>query len=99
LSPGSATGPAWLRNEDPPPPGSVVVAETADPELAKWFPVIVAVVVERGGVLSHLAVLAREAGIPAVVCPDATRLYRAGELVQVDGTAGRIERVTPRKPA
>jgi phosphohistidine swiveling domain-containing protein len=99
LSPGAATGPVWLRVEDSPPPGAVVVAETAHPELAKWLPAIAAIVVERGGVLSHLAVLAREAGIPAVVCPDATRQFRAGEVLQVDGTAGRVEPVTPRTPA
>jgi phosphohistidine swiveling domain-containing protein len=45
-----------------------------------------------------LAVLAREAGIPAVVCPEATRLFRDGEMVHVDGTAGRVEIVTPRTP-
>jgi phosphohistidine swiveling domain-containing protein len=98
LSPGSATGPVWIRTDGSPPARVVVVAETADPEIAKWFPTIVAVVVERGGVLSHLAVLAREAGIPAVVYPEATRLFRDGEFVQIDGTAGRVEVVTPRTP-
>jgi pyruvate,water dikinase len=99
LSPGSATGPVWIRADGSPPAGVVVVADTADPEIAKWFPTIAAVVVERGGVLSLLAVLAREAGIPAVVCPEATRLFRDGEMVHVDGTAGRVEVVTPRTPA
>jgi phosphohistidine swiveling domain-containing protein len=98
LSPGSATGPVWIRADDSPPARSVVVAETADPEIANWFPTIVAVVVERGGVLAHLAVLAREVGIPAVVCPEATRLFRNGDMVHVDGTAGRVEIVTPRTP-
>jgi phosphohistidine swiveling domain-containing protein len=98
LSPGPATGPVWIRADGSPPARVVVVADTADPEIAKWFPTIAAVVVERGGVLSHLAVLAREAGIPAVVCPEATRLFRDGEKVHVDGTAGRVEIVTPRTP-
>jgi len=98
LAPGAATGPVCIRNEDSPPPGAVVVAETADPEIAKWFGSIGAVVVERGGVLSHLAVLARESGVPAVVCPDATRHFRPGEIVRVDGTAGRVEAVIPRTP-
>jgi phosphohistidine swiveling domain-containing protein len=95
LSPGITFGPVWNRTDDPPPPGSVVVSETADPEIAKWFGSIVAVVVERGGVLSHLAVLAREAGIPAAVCPEALRMFRNGEVVDVDGTMGLVSRRTP----
>src|SRR5262249_36954614 len=35
LSAGVATGAIWIRSEGSPPAGSVVVAETADPELAK----------------------------------------------------------------
>ena len=99
LSPGSAIGPVWVRSDGSPPAGAVVVAETADPELAKWFPTVAAVVVERGGVLSHLAVLAREAGLPAVVCQEATGLFRDGDVVRVNGTTGRVEVVTPRTPA
>jgi pyruvate,water dikinase len=41
--------------------------------------------------LSHSSIIARELGIPAVVgvC-DATSRIREGQLITVDGTAGRV---------
>ena len=48
-----------------------------------------AIVLERGGPLSHAAILARELGVPAVLnVPGATRLD--GERVTVDGDAGVV---------
>src|SRR5262249_57270264 len=47
-------------------------------------------VVERGGVLSHGAIVARDFGIPAVACPQATKQMRDGDLVRVDGNQGRV---------
>jgi pyruvate,water dikinase len=49
-------------------------------------------VIERGGMLSHGAIIAREYGIPAVVgVEDATRRIRTGEQVRVDGDQGVVE--------
>jgi pyruvate,water dikinase len=74
--------------------GHVLVATRTDPGWAPLFPSAVAIVVERGSVLSHSAVLARELGLPAVVSvPDVVRTLRDGELVRVDGAAGTIERL------
>jgi len=47
-------------------------------------------IVERGGVLSHGAIVARDFGIPAVVCPHATRLLRTGDHIRIDGGSGKI---------
>jgi hypothetical protein len=49
-------------------------------------------VLERGGTLSHGAVVAREMGVPAVVLADATRLFREGETIEVDGNRGWVGR-------
>ena len=49
------------------------------------------VVVERGGMLSHGAIVARDFGIPAVVLPGATKLIAEGMLVRIDGNKGRVE--------
>jgi len=77
--------------------GHVLVATRTDPGWAPLFPSAVAIVVERGSVLSHSAVLARELGIPAVVSvPNVVRTLRNGELVRVDGTTGVIERLEDR---
>ena len=42
--------------------------------------------------MSHGAIVARELGIPCVIgTGDGTRRLRTGDLVRLDGTAGRIE--------
>lgn len=46
----------------------------------------------RGGVLSHLAILAREKGLPVVVDPGARHRLRAGDRVRLNGTAGQVEK-------
>jgi pyruvate,water dikinase len=71
--------------------GQVLVAERTDPGWIPLYPSISALVIERGSVLSHSAVVAREMGIPTVVgVKDATRHIRSGDIVTVDGSAGRV---------
>jgi rifampicin phosphotransferase len=49
-------------------------------------------VTDRGGLLSHAAIVAREYGLPAVVgCTDATSLIPDGARVSVDGSLGEAE--------
>lgn len=71
--------------------GAVLVAPFTD---APWTPLFVpagAVVVERGGLHSRAATVARELGVPCVVMVDeATRRISDGEIVTVDGTTGEI---------
>jgi pyruvate,water dikinase len=74
--------------------GHVLVAIRTDPGWAPLFHTAAAIVVERGSVLSHSAVLARELGLPAVVgIPGIVDTLRDGERVRVDGTAGTLERL------
>ena len=50
------------------------------------------VVTDIGGPLSHSSIVAREYGIPAVLgTGSATSRIRTGDLVTVDGDAGRVE--------
>lgn len=67
------------------------------PSGAGWTPLFLtagALVMEVGGIMSHGAVVAREYGIPAVVCvKDATRLLRDGEMIEVDGATGEVRRL------
>ena len=52
-------------------------------------------VVERGSLLSHAAIVARELGLPAVIAlPDATTRLVDGDLVEIDGTAGTVRVLT-----
>jgi pyruvate,water dikinase len=74
--------------------GHILVAPRTDPGWAPLFPCARAIIVERGSLLSHSAVLARELGIPAVVgIPGIVDMLRDGERVRVDGGAGTIERL------
>jgi len=70
--------------------GYVLVCPSTDPGWTPLFMQARGLVVERGGVLSHGAIVARDFGIPAVACPNATRLLKPGSLVRVDGNAGRV---------
>jgi pyruvate,water dikinase len=68
----------------------ILVCPSTDPGWTPLFQRACGLIVERGGVLSHGAIVARDFGIPAVVCPDATRLLPNGARIRVDGNTGVI---------
>jgi pyruvate,water dikinase len=71
--------------------GEIVVFPAIEPTLTPLFPLVAGIVTEMGGLLSHASILAREYGLPAVVSVrDATRQLRDGDLIDLDGTTGRI---------
>ena len=71
--------------------GDVLVTRQTDPGWGPVFPLISGLVVERGGMLSHGAIIAREFGIPSVVgVKDATRRILQGDVVTVDGDRGSV---------
>ncbi|MFD4509650.1 PEP/pyruvate-binding domain-containing protein [Streptomyces sp. NPDC058457] len=73
------------------PADAVLVVRTLDPALAPLLPGLTALVAQTGSPLSHLAVLAREFGVPAVVgAADAARRFPPGSRIAVDGTAGDV---------
>ncbi|MDQ4024333.1 MAG: PEP-utilizing enzyme, partial [Actinomycetota bacterium] len=74
--------------------GRVLVVATLDPDLATILPRLAGLVSETGSVLSHLAIMAREYGVPAVVgVPDAVARFPAGARISVDGTTGEVKLV------
>lgn len=98
-SAGAATGPARLvygsADFSRAKRGDVLNCPFTDPSWTPLLRLAGAVVTERGGLLSHAAIVARERGIPAVLgvlgvfadVPD-------GTTVTVDGTAGTAGTVT-----
>ncbi|MGH9179239.1 MAG: PEP-utilizing enzyme, partial [Acidimicrobiales bacterium] len=75
----------------PPERGAVLVTRTLDPALAPLLPGLGGLVAETGSVLSHLAILAREFGVPTVVgVAGALDRFPAGSVVVVDGTTGEV---------
>lgn len=71
-------------------PECILVCPSTDPSWTALFTVIKGLVVERGGVLSHGAITARDFGIPAVACANATNLIRDGARICLDGERGSI---------
>ena len=73
---------------------AVLVAEHTDPGWIMVFPSALGVLVERGSMLSHAAIVARELGIPAVVSvPGLTSWLRDGDWVELDGSTGIVRRI------
>ena len=71
--------------------GDVLVTKQTDPGWGLVFFLIKGLVMERGGMLSHGAIIAREYGIPTVVgVRDATRSIPPGVRVMVDGDQGLV---------
>jgi len=74
--------------------GDVIVTRTTSAAFSVVLPLVGAIVTDRGGRLSHPAIIAREYGIPGVVGTRiATGLFHDGDLVRVDGSAGTVEKV------
>jgi phosphohistidine swiveling domain-containing protein len=86
---GRGTGP--VASGDP-APGDVLVVRTLDPGLAPVLGRVAAIVAETGSPLSHLAILAREQGVPVVVgFAGAVDRFPPGTHVVVDGGTGAVE--------
>ena len=72
--------------------GQVLVARSTDPG---WVFLMISskgIVVEKGSVLSHTAIIGRELGIPTIVgVKDATTLIPHGSTISIDGSTGVIQ--------
>jgi len=93
---GSCTGPARIVF-DPMQAhdlgeGYVLVCPSTDPAWTPLFIKASGLVLERGGGLSHGAIVARELGLPAVVLENATQLIQDGEVLTINGDQGQIAR-------
>lgn len=74
--------------------GDILVAERTDPGWIMLFPSASGLLVERGSLLSHSAIVAREMGIPAIVSlTGVTRWLKDGDWVEFDGSTGVVVRV------
>jgi pyruvate,water dikinase len=88
---GGGRGTGRVAFEDP-AVGDVLVVRTLDPALAPLLPSLAGLVSETGSPLSHLAILAREHGVPVVVGHRTVRsLVAPGDVVSVDGRTGAVD--------
>lgn len=88
---GGGRGSGRVVFEDP-AVGDVLVVRTLDPGLAPLLPSLAGLVAETGSPLSHLAILAREHGVPVVVGHRSVRsVVSPGDIVVVDGRTGAVD--------
>nr|BFD68282.1 phosphoenolpyruvate synthase [Bdellovibrio sp. HAGR004] len=72
--------------------GEILVTARTDPGWVPLYPSISGLLVERGSLLSHSAIVAREMGIPAIVSiPGLTKKLKTGMRVRIDAKAGTIK--------
>ncbi len=96
-APGVAAGPVFHLPEGAPfsqvPADAVLVVPRTTPRLAPVLPRVAALVTDVGSATGHLALVAREYGIPALVDTfKATEILPPGEVVTVDAYHGRVYR-------
>jgi pyruvate,water dikinase len=105
-SPGVACGPAMLIETAVDmlqfPPGAVLVARNPLPQWAAILSQVAAVVTDQGALTGHLAAVAREFKVPALMgTQSAFNTIQGGDLITVDATnhkiyAGRVETLLAR---
>lgn len=72
-------------------PGEILVARQTDPGWVVLFPAAAGLLVERGSLLSHSAIVSRELRLPCIVSlPGITTTLKTGDLVEMDGAAGTV---------
>lgn len=71
--------------------GDVLVARITTPAYNVLLPLLAGIVTDRGGILSHPAIVSREYGIPGVVgTRTATQVIPDGARVEIDGDSGTV---------
>lgn len=76
--------------------GEILVTQRTDPGWIPLYPSISGLLVERGSLLSHSAIVAREMGIPTVVgIPNLIKMVRNGTKVRMDGKNGIVQILEP----
>lgn len=71
--------------------GKILIAPHIDPGWTLIFTQAIGVITERGNALSHVSIITRELGIPAVVAlTDATKKFKNGQTITINGSTGEI---------
>lgn len=72
--------------------GEILVTHRTDPGWIPLYPSASALLVERGGLLSHSAIVAREMGLPTIVSiKGLTKRLKTGMKIRMNGETGLIE--------
>jgi pyruvate,water dikinase len=96
VSPGIYEGTAKVilstRDFDRLEKGDILVTKNTSAGFNVVLPIIGALVTDRGGILSHAAIVSREFGMPGVVgTKNASQLINDGDKIRVNGDTGGVE--------
>ncbi|MDF7799919.1 PEP/pyruvate-binding domain-containing protein [Pontiellaceae bacterium B1224] len=71
--------------------GEILVAARTDPGWVPLYPSVSGILIERGSILSHSAIVAREMGIPAIVgIPNLLKEIKDEQPLHMDATTGQV---------
>ncbi len=92
--PGEVTAPVRIVNsphDDLDLNGCILVAGRTDPGWVPLYPAAKGILIERGSILSHSAIVAREMGIPAIVgIQGLLASLTDGQIVSMNGQTGTV---------
>ena len=72
--------------------GDILVTSSTDPGWVTLFPTASAIIVERGSLLSHSAIVSREMGIPCIVgVSGLLKTLKTGDMIEMNGNTGIIK--------
>lgn len=103
-SPGMVRGPAKLvfTNKDLPKvkEGDILITAMTRQDFLPAMRKAAALVADEGGIISHIAITAREMGKPCIIgCRIALEVFHDNDLVEVDATKGTLKRLSPSPPS
>jgi pyruvate,water dikinase len=71
---------------------TILITSSTDPGWVVLFPSASAIVVERGSLLSHSAIVSREMGIPCIVgVKNLLQHIKTGDLIEINGSNGIVK--------
>ncbi len=74
--------------------GDILITEMTSPDYVPIMGKVAAIVTDEGGITSHAAIISRELSIPCIVGTQfATKIFRDGDLVEVDAEKGVVKKV------
>lgn len=74
--------------------GDILITEMTSPDYVSVMGKVAAIVTDEGGITSHAAIISRELGIPCLVGTQfATKVFRDGDLVEVDAEKGVVRKL------
>ena len=97
-SPGKVTGRVRVVMDPAEVPslnGDILVTSSTDPGWVTLFPGALGIIVERGSLLSHSAIVSREMGKPCIVgVTGLLKTLKTGDEIEMDGSTGIIRTIS-----